>query len=225
MLDKTKEGHRLRLREKYYKNGINSLNDYEIIELLLTYSIHRKDCKPIAKELIEKYKNIKNILNLKEEILIEIDGIGKNSFIFLKLIKDINRLYLKENISEKIFINCTQELIDFLKSDIENSEIEFFKVIYLNTNNQYIKDEILFKGTIDKNIIYIRELVKNIFKADAKSVIFAHNHPSGNLKPSKADIDFTKKCKNLLKELEINLLEHIIIGNEGFFSFLENNIL
>lgn len=225
MLKNLKEGHRQRIKDKYYKSGIDSLHDYEIIELLLTYCIPRKDCKPFAKELINKFESIGGVFDAKEEYLSEVEGIGKNTLIFLKLIKDINKIITKEKITEKRYINNTLELVKFLKADMVNSEIEYFKVIYLNTNNQFIKEETLFEGTIDKNSIYMRELVKNILKLDAKSVIFAHNHPSGNLKPSKSDIDFTLKSKKILKDLEINLLDHIIVSEDGFYSFLENDIL
>jgi len=218
-------GHRNRLREKYYKNGIDSLHDYEILELLLTYSIPRKNCKPIAKELLKKNKNIKELFDAKEENLLEIDGLGRNTYIFLRLIKDITKICTQISLYEKVYINCTKELVDYLKLNIDNKELEYFKIILLNTNNQLVYDEILFKGTIDRSSIYIRELIKKIFKFDAKSVIFAHNHPSGSLKPSLSDINFTNKCKEILNNLEINLLDHIIVSSEGHYSFLENGIL
>ena len=106
-----------------------------------------------------------------------------------------------------------------------NLQVEVFKIIFLDTQNVFINEKTIVVGTIDKSYIYPRELLKEIFEHNAKSVIFAHNHPSGNLNPSKADINFTNSMRSLLKELEINLLDHVIIGTSGHYSFLEENLL
>lgn len=219
------EGHRGRLKEKYLKNGISGFLDYEILELFLTYASPRKDCKQKAKEMLIKFKNLEGIFNAPKEKLMEIEDFGESSYVLLQLFKDIQKYIYKEDKLRGKKISSTDSLLEYLRYDMANLEVEVFKIIFLDTQNIFINEKTIFVGTIDKSYIYPRELVKEIFEHNAKSVIFVHNHPSGNLNPSKADINFTNSMKVLLKELEINLLDHLIIGVGGYFSFLEENLL
>ena len=134
------------------------------------------------------------------------------------------QLYLKIH-NEKITISSNVQLLDYLKFSLLNREIEVFKVLFLNTQNELLKEEELFKGTIDRSTVYIRELIKKILNYNAKSVILVHNHPAGSLRPSQADIALTRKIKEIFEGIEIRLLDHIIISEKGYFSFLEGGIL
>ena len=134
------------------------------------------------------------------------------------------QLYLKIH-NEKITISSNVQLLDYLKFSLLNREIEVFKVLFLNTQNELLKEEELFKGTIDRSTVYIRELIKKILNYNAKSVILVHNHPAGSLRPSQADIALTRKVKEIFEGIEIRLLDHIIISEKGYFSFLEGGIL
>ncbi|BDU50688.1 RadC family protein [Haliovirga abyssi] len=218
-------GHRKRLKEKYLNSGANGLHKYEILELLLTYAIPRKDCKIIAKELLNEYGNFTNIFSLTKEELMEINGIGENSAILINIINEILKINLKEKLNKKNKIENTLELIEYLKAKLSNNSKELFIIIFLDSKNGIIKDEILFEGTLDRNYIYPRELIKKIIFSNAKKVIFAHNHPSGDETPSKNDIKFTKKTKNILEEIEVELLDHIILTTNNYYSFLENNLI
>lgn len=225
VINMTNDGHRKRLKEKYLKGGIEGFLDYEILELFLTYASPRKDCKQKAKELLERFKTLEGVFNAPKEKLLEIEDFGETSYILLKLFKDIQKYIYKEDKLRGKKISSTETLLEYLKYDMANREVEVFKIIFLDTQNVFINEKTIFVGTIDKSYIYPRELVKEVFEHNAKSVIFVHNHPSGNLNPSKADISFTNSMRVLLKELEINLLDHIIVGVGGYFSFLEENLL
>jgi DNA repair protein RadC len=220
-------GHRKRLREKYIKGGYDSFLDYEKLEILLTYSIVRKDVKPIAKELLEKFVNLEGVLKASEEDLLKIDGLGNGSVVFLKLISDVAGDIFKSGYSKNDIttISGTEDLLAFLRNEIGFSPVEEFKVIFLDTANNLICEETLFRGTIDRSGIYPRNIVERVIKHGAKSVIFAHNHPSGNLKPSRADIDFTKKISKILHAIEIRVLDHMIITRDSHFSFLEKGLM
>jgi len=219
-------GHRSRIREKYLKNGLNGFLEYEILELLLTYSLPRRDVKALAKELLDKFGNLHGVLYGDKTALYEIAGIKDNTYVLFQLIKDINRFIYKENKLVGNKMSGTEELLKYLNLEMCNLKVEEFKVIFLDTQNVILDIKTLFQGTLDKSHIYPRELVKEVFAKNAKSVIFVHNHPSGNITPSKADISFTNNMRFLLKELEINLLDHIIIGNgENYYSFLEENLI
>lgn len=227
MLKSLGEGHRERLRKRYIKSGLEGFNDYEVLELLLTYSIARKDVKPIAKELIEKFGTIDEIAKSDVKSLLEVDGIGEGSAVFLKLIGDIALTLYREKIEDKdiLTIKSKNSLLSYLRGEIGYSPREEFKILFLDSSNKLIASETLFYGTIDKSAIYPREIVERVIKNRAKSVIFAHNHPSGSISPSKKDIELTQYMYDSLKLLEIRLLDHIIITKNSYFSFLEEGLI
>lgn len=227
MLKNLGEGHRERLRKRYIKSGLEGFNDYEVLELLLTYSIARKDVKPIAKELIEKFGTIDEIAKSDVKSLLEVDGIGEGSAVFLRLIGDIALTLYREKIEDKdiLTIKSKNSLLSYLRGEIGYSPREEFKILFLDSSNKLIASETLFYGTIDKSAIYPREIVERVIKNRAKSVIFAHNHPSGSISPSKKDIELTQYMYDSLKLLEIRLLDHIIITKNSYFSFLEEGLI
>lgn len=227
MLKNLGEGHRERLRKKYIKSGLEGFNDYEVLELLLTYSIARKDVKPIAKKLIEKFGTIDEIAKSDIKSLLEVDGIGEGSAVFLKLIGDIALTLYREKIENRdiLTIKSKNSLLSYLRGEIGYSSREEFKILLLDSSNNLLSSETLFYGTIDKSAIYPREIVERVIKNRAKSVIFAHNHPSGNISPSKKDIELTQYMYDSLKLLEIRLLDHIIITKNSYFSFLEEGLI
>lgn len=227
MLKSLGEGHRERLRKRYIKSGLEGFNDYEVLELLLTYSIARKDVKPIAKKLIEKFGTIDEIAKSDVKSLLEVDGIGEGSAVFLKLIGDIALILYREKIEDKdiLTIKSKNSLLSYLRGEIGYSPREEFKILFLDSSNKLIASETLFYGTIDKSAIYPREIVERVIKNRAKSVIFAHNHPSGSISPSKKDIELTQYMYDSLKLLEIRLLDHIIITKNSYFSFLEEGLI
>ena len=227
MLKNLGEGHRERLRKRYIKSGLEGFNDYEVLELLLTYSIARKDVKPIAKELIEKFGTIDEIAKSDTKSLLEVDGIGEGSAVFLKLIGDIALTLYREKIEDKdiLTIKSKNSLLSYLRGEIGYSPREEFKILFLDSSNKLIASETLFYGTIDKSAIYPREIVERVIKNRAKSVIFAHNHPSGSISPSKKDIELTQYMYDSLKLLEIRLLDHIIVTKNSYFSFLEEGLI
>lgn len=225
-------GHRRRIRKRYENSGIGSLHDYEIVELLLTYCIPRRDVKPIAKDLMKRYRKIEDILKADVRELQRIDGLGSGSALFLNLIGDMVKIFFqkdhreyKDNTRDFTTIGGKNDLINYLRSDIGFSGREEFKVLYLDTANHLIDDKVLFQGTLDRSAIYPREIVKEALLHDAKSIIFAHNHPSGNITPSKKDIELTNSMRPLFEEMGLRLLEHIIITRDSYFSFLEEGLL
>ncbi|MGY0394139.1 MULTISPECIES: DNA repair protein RadC [unclassified Fusobacterium] len=220
------EGHRERLRKKYLQGGYSAFHEYEILELLLTYVIPRKDTKPIAKELIEKFGNLDNVVSANYEELYSITGIKESSAIFLKILGDLSKnLYRGELEREEIQLRDKNSLLRYLRSEIGFSNREEFKVLFVNNFNVLTGSETLFTGTIDKSAVYPREILERALFYKAKGVIFAHNHPSGNIRPSKQDIQITEHMKEVLELVEIKLLEHIIVTRDGYFSFLEEGLI
>lgn len=222
-----RNGHRERIREKYLKSNIELFEEYEILELLLTYAIPRKDTKVEAKNLIKTFGSIENVLKAKEEELLKIEGIGKATASFLKLIGELPSIFYRNKISqsENILIKNKDNLIKFLREKIAFEDIEKFYVLYLSNSNALLAYEEKSSGTIDRSSIYPREIYKDVIKYNAKAIIVAHNHPSGNLTPSKSDLDITKELAEGLKNFDARLLEHIIISKTSYFSFLEEGLI
>ena len=219
-------GHRKRLRERYVKNGYEALQDYEIIELLLTFVKQRVDTKPLAKQLIKKYGTIEEILKADIKDLKETEGIGDITAVFLNFIGDIAACSFKDKAEkEKISFKNKNQLISYLRNDIGFSKNEEFKVLFLNSVNEIIETEILFTGTIDKSAVYPRKILERALYHNARSIVFVHNHPSGNVSPSEKDIELTEEMKKFFKIVDINVLDHIIITKNSHFSFLEEGII
>ncbi|WP_294703028.1 DNA repair protein RadC [uncultured Fusobacterium sp.] len=225
-MEKSCEGHRERLRKKYLQGGYLAFHEYEILELFLTYAIPRRDTKPIAKDLIEKFGDLDGVVSAPLTKLCDISGIKEGSAIFLKLLGDVAKnLYKGEMKKEGIQLKDKNSLIRYLRSDIGFSSREEFKVVFLNNYNMLVGTETLFVGTIDKSAIYPREILEKVLQYKAKGIIFAHNHPSGNLRPSKQDIQMTEHMQEVLELIDVKLLEHIIITKDGYFSFLEEGLI
>lgn len=225
-MEKSYEGHRERLRQKYLQGGYSAFLEYEVLELLLTYAIPRKDTKPIAKELIERFGNLDGVVSASLEELQEVSGIKESSGIFLKFLGDLAKnLYKGEMKREGIQLKDKDSLLRYLRSDIGFSSREEFKVIFLNNYNILVGSETLFVGTIDKSAVYPREIIEKVIQYKAKGVIFAHNHPSGNLRPSKQDIQITEHMQEVLDMIDVKLLEHIIITKDAYFSFLQEGLI
>ena len=225
-MDKKYKGHRERIRQKYLQGGYSAFLEYEILELLLTYTIPIKDTKPIAKELIEKFGNLDGVVMASIDELMSVKGIKQNSAIFLKLLGDISKyLYRGDMKRDGIQLRDKESLLKYLRSDIGFSSREEFKVIFLNNFNILVGSETLFVGTIDKSAVYPREILEKVIQYKAKGVIFAHNHPSGNLRPSKQDIQITEHMQEVLEMIDVKLLEHIIITKDGYFSLLQEGLI
>ena len=223
--ENTSQGHRKRLREKFIRSGLKGFLDYEIIELLLSLGTPRKDCKPQAKEAIKRFKTLRGVLEASPQELQQIDGIGPHSAFGIKLVQEVAREFLKEKIIDKPIYKSAQEIFDYLYHSMRDLRKEVFKVIYLNSQNQIIETQDLFEGTINSSSISPREVVESAIKNNAASLIFVHNHPSGNPEPSKNDKELTRDLVYAGSIMRIRVLDHVIIGNNRYFSFAGQGLI
>ncbi len=218
-------GHRKRLREKFTTAGMEALHEYEALELLLTYVMRRQDVKRQAKALLEKFGSVKGILDAECDDLQTIPGIGTRSAILFTLLKEIASLYLKQRAAEKKQVSCTTELLDFCRTKLGGKKDEEFCVIYLDAQNQIIEFETVQRGIVNQAVVYPRQVLESALKKKASAIILAHNHPSGHVRPSDADIRLTKTIMETAKVLDILVHDHIIIGENRFFSFREEGLM
>lgn len=219
------DGHRSRLRKKYLNNGMEGFLDYEIIELLLTIGIPRKDCKPIAKGLISKYRTVSGVINAPEAELIKIDGLGPASIIGLKLAKDLATYQSREAIqtSNTTLLN-TEKVAKYLMAKIGHSKKEIFKIICCNTQGTIV-DETVSIGTLDASILHPREVFKIAIDNSASHIIISHNHPSGDTNPSDEDIYTTRRLIEAGKIIGIDISDHLIVSSTNYISLKQNGFL
>jgi DNA repair protein RadC len=219
------EGHRKRLRERFIKSGLTGFADYEVVELLLSLGTPRKDCKPQAKEALKKFKTLRGVLSASTEELQQIKGIGPHAAFGIKLMQDVAREYLKEQIIEKPYMHSSQEIFDYLYHSMRDLKNEIFKVLYLNSQNQIIDTADLFEGTVNSAAVAPRQIVELALAHHAGALIFAHNHPSGNCEPSKSDKDITRDLVFAGGTVQIKILDHLIIGNNRYYSFAGEGLI
>lgn len=218
------EGHRKRLREKFLRAGLDALNDYEVIELLLTLGTPRKDCKQLAKEAIKKFGGLKGVLDASIGKLQEINGIGPMNAFGVKLFQAISERYDKEDVLDKETFNSPKVVADFLRRYVGREEKEHFIILYLDTRNKLIIDKVSV-GTLNASLVHPREIFKNAIKANAAQIIIAHNHPSGNPEPSPEDIALTRRLDEAARIIGIELLDHVIVTSSGFTSLKERELI
>lgn len=218
-------GHRSRLRERFLKNGIESLLDYEIVELLLTLGTPRKDCKTIAKEAIKKFGGLQKVLDTPLERLQEIKGIGPNNAFGIKLFQEIATRYKKEQVKSNILLDNPKVVFEYLQKSIGREEKEHFIMLTLNSRNQLISVNQIAIGTINASIIHPREVFEPAIRQLANHIIIAHNHPSGEPEPSPEDIALTARLSEVGRIMNIDLVDHVIVTPNKYFSLKEKGLL
>jgi len=226
MIKNTTKGHRSRLRKRFSINGFDGFQEYEILEYLLTYLIMRKDVKPLAKELIQKFGSFSGVMDASIEELERIENIGNTTAVGIRGFRELMNSYFKSASSEKqMQITKISELVSLLRSQIGHYQHEVFYVIYLNAKNDILKQERVGEGTVSQSVVYPRKLVEQALKLKATSLIIAHNHPGGIAEPSDADINITAEIKCALSLVEVSLQEHIILADDKYFSFRRSNLI
>ena len=219
------EGHRQRLRERFLNSGLDGFQDYEVIELLLTLGTPRKDCKDAAKAALAKFKTLQRVLEASTQEICEVKGLGPKNVLGLKLIKAVSERYLEKKLIKKDPVNNSKELFEYLYHSIRDKAREYFKIIFLDSKNRVISSETHSRGSVTASSVYPREVIHSALKHNAAALIFAHNHPSGDPKPSPEDVAITRQLVFAGNVMGITIHEHIIIGDAGYFSFADHGYI
>lgn len=218
-LDKTNstKGHRKRLREKFLKVGLNGFHDYEVIELLLTLGTPRKDCKLIAKEVLKKFGSFNNVLDAPIEKLVEVNGVGPINVFGLKLSQAVSEMYQKRKIEKSLKLDSPEKIYQYLKEKIGKKQKEFFVVLFFDTQNNLIVDDVSV-GTLNESLVHPREVFNKAVRCSASHIVVGHNHPSGDHKPSQEDMKTTRRLIEAGKIIGISLIDHVIVSKKGYTS-------
>jgi len=220
-----KAGHRQRLKEKFRKAGGDGLHDYELLELLLTYALPRRDVKPLAKELIKEFNGLSGVLEASPAELDKVKGLSQGSGILIKLNKALTEYYMTNEMASRDVLSSPQMVLNFAKAKLAGLPNEVFLCIYLNTKNEVLKHNIINQGTVDKAAVYPRRIIKEALDCHAAGLILVHNHPSGHCQPSPEDKALTDSIIGVAKTMDIRVLDHLIVGRLGHFSFAEKNLV
>ncbi len=211
-------GHRRRLRQRFLLDPI-ALPDYEILELLLYWVFPRKDVKPEAKTLIQEMGSLGCVMGTVT--LQSHPGL----FFALQLIQEISRRILLEDLKKGPILNNSEKVIEYCRLMMMHLSVEQFRLFFLDRKYHLIQDEIQQWGTLDQVPLYPREVLRRALELNASNLILVHNHPSGDPKPSSADIELTRHLQISLFPFTIRVLDHFIVGKNGYFSFREHSLL
>jgi DNA repair protein RadC len=217
-------GHRQRLKERFISSPV-SLPDYEILEMLLFCSVPRRDVKDLAKRLLKEFEDISGLLNSSRDKLMNIDGVTQSICTHIMLIKETLNRSMKSAVADKNILSSWGALIEYLRASQGNAPTERLRVLFLNKKNCLVADEVQDAGTIDQTPVYPREIIKRVLFNNASAIILVHNHPSGNPKPSKADITLTSEIESACKTIGVIVHDHVIVCKNEFYSFKSNMLL
>jgi DNA repair protein RadC len=218
-------GHRQRLRERFAKSGYTALADYEFLELLLTFSIPRKDTKGIAKKLMNEFGSFSDVLDQPIGRLTSVPGMGQQSSIHLACIRSALHKYLEKQVENSPTISKPEEISDFVRIHIGSNDRECLMLICLNDANKLLHHSIINEGSTRRTPFYPRDILKTAILHNATGVIIVHNHPSGEAIPSEADHNMTRRLETLAGELDIRVIDHLITTPNQTFSLKTGRLL
>ena len=201
------------------ERGLNII--YELLELLLTIAIPRRDVKPLAKELIRKFGSFAEVVNAPLEELMLVKGVKENTAAVLRIVRECSVRSSWQSLkgTDAPVISDFDAMVDYCRSAMAYQMVEEFRIIFLNSKLYVIGEEIQQRGTVDQVAIHPREVIKSAMMHGASAMILVHNHPSGIVTPSKADMEITKRIKEAAEAVSIRLFDHLIISKSSVYSF------
>jgi DNA repair protein RadC len=219
------QGHRKRLREKYGAEGVSALQDYELLELLLSFSIPHRDTKPYAKRLLAVFTNVRRILEADVTALQTLGELPPQSALHFRAMGDLFRLAHQEEFKRGRAVGGPEDVAAFLRERIGSRPREVFTALFMDHRNHLLAFEHLQEGTVDHTAVYPREILRRALDLHATGIILAHNHPAGSLEPSEGDKQLTRQVLTAARAMGITVHDHLILATEGYFSFRQAGLL
>ncbi|WP_159982694.1 MULTISPECIES: DNA repair protein RadC [unclassified Novosphingobium] len=218
-------GHRGRLRKRLLEGGAEALGDHEVIELLLMQAVPRRDMKPLARTLLQRFGSLAGVLQTDSRTLAAHPGMGEATAAALRIVTVAATRMARQKVREAPVIGSWQALIDYLTIDMAHLTVERVRVLYLNTRNMLILDDLVGEGSIDEAAIHPREVIRRALDLGAAALILVHNHPSGSPQPSRADIEITNRIAEAGRLLGVSVHDHVVIGREGHVSLKAKGLI
>ena len=211
--------HRQRLRARFMAGGPAAMPDYELLELVLFRAIPRRDVKPLARDLMDRFGDFNRVISAPEPRLRDVPGVGDAVVVELKIVEAAAQRMARARVMQRHVVSSWDALIDYCHTTMAHRETEQFRVLYLDRKNVLIADEEQGKGTVDHVPVYPREVAKRALELNASALIMVHNHPSGDPTPSQSDIEMTNRIASACDALGIAVHDHLIIGKSTELSF------
>ncbi|TVQ55791.1 MAG: JAB domain-containing protein [Rhodobacteraceae bacterium] len=208
-------GHRQRLRDRFLAGGAEAMPDYELLELILFRAIPRKDVKPLAKALLAEFGDFNAVISAPRPRLERFPGLGAAAAAELKIVEAAAHRLARVRVLRKPALSSWSALMDYCRATMAHDAVERFHLLFLDRKNVLIADEMQARGTVDAVMVYPREVAKRALELNASAVIMAHNHPSGDPTPSRADVEMTRKVKAALAAVGVVLHDHVVIGKDS----------
>jgi DNA repair protein RadC len=219
------EGHRTRMRQRLLKAGPDALADHEMLEMILFIALPRRDTKPIARDLLTRFRSFGGVLGAPESELRSIDGMGEAGTAAVKLVQASALRMMRQDVAEQPVLSTWDRLMDYLTAAMGHERTEQFRVLFFDGRNKLIADEIQGLGTINHAPAYPREVVRRCLELHASAVVLAHNHPSGDPAPSREDVAMTAEIAKAAALMGIAVHDHIVIGRGKWLSFRGENLM
>lgn len=220
-----KKGHRDRLRARYRVSGEATLQDYELLELLLTFGIPRRDTKLLARKLLERFGSLVRLFEADPARLEEVEGVGPHAATLISLVRPLAARFLKKSGVAKIHPRSIADVSAYFRAKLKGLGDEEVHVAFVNARNAVVGTECLHRGTVDQSVVYVRKVIERALANKASGFILAHNHPSGDPTPSDHDRQLTQAVKAAAASVGLRFLDHLIIGDSAPFSFRTNGLL
>jgi DNA repair protein RadC len=218
-------GHRERLRHRFLEHGLDNFQDYEALELLLLYVARQKDMKPVAKQLIERFGSFRAVLDAPIEELTTVEGVAEAAITLIQFVKQAAARYLEQ----RSYLNLTPqdltELINACRLKMGALPHEQFRLVSLNASFAVVGEDVIAEGSIDQATIYPRKVIEIALKHRATTLIFIHNHPGGDVRPSELDKTITRSLVLAARTVGIMVYDHIIVSQVEYFSFRDQSLL
>ncbi|HUB84858.1 MAG TPA: DNA repair protein RadC [Rhizomicrobium sp.] len=213
------------MRDRFVSGGADALPDYEMLELVLFAAVPRGDMKPLAKDLLKRFGSFAEVIAAPRARLLEVKGVGEAVVAQLKIVEAAAMRLSKTGLLNRPALSSWSALIDYCTAAMSRNSHEEFRVLFMDRKNMLIADEVQGKGTIDHTPVYPREILKRALELGASAIILAHNHPSGDPTPSRADIDMTREIAKAAMALKIAVHDHIVVARGGALSFKAQGLL
>jgi len=218
-----------RPREKLIKKGPEYLSDCELLAIILRTGIGNKkeriSALDLAKKTLTEYGSLKNLLDLSLSEFLKINGIGRAKAAQVMAAIELGRRAVSEKNGNNVSFRCSEEVANYYIPLLKDLKKEQFRVLLLDVKNKIIKEVLISQGSLTSSIVHPREVIKPVIRDSAASVIFIHNHPSGDPEPSNDDIEITDRLCKSFNIVGINVLDHIIVAENGYFSFKQKQMI
>ena len=211
-----------RPRERLISSGVDSLSNQELLSIILKTGTRDKSVLELSNTILSRIASIEKLKDCGINWLLDIDGIGLAKACDVLATIELGRRIFLDKETEKTKIMSSNDVFDYMKYYLKDKLQESFYCIYLNNKNEIIERKLLFMGTVNRSVVHPREVFKYAYLSSASKIICVHNHPSGDISPSKEDIIFTKALIDIGKVQDIPILDHVIVGSDNYYSMADN---